>query len=194
MATNNIKFFCLNNLAVESGIRSVENALQIDLGHSAQDESDIDAVYYPQFSENSRNEAAAMARHYEVFYCLEASIRELIRERLADEFGLNWWEQEEVVPPAVKQNAAGNKAKELKTGITPRAGDMLAYTTFGELGEIIKTNWQYFEDTLKDIQAVERILAGLNTLRGPIAHCCQLADDEVERLRLSLRDWFRQME
>jgi len=37
-------------------------------------------------------------------------------------------------------------------------------------------------------------MANLNTLRGPIAHCTLLAEDEVVRLRLSVRDWFRQME
>lgn len=47
---------------------------------------------------------------------------------------------------------------------------------------------------LRDIQAVERILSNLNTLRAPIAHCKALAEDEVERLHLGLRDWFRQME
>lgn len=34
----------------------------------------------------------------------------------------------------------------------------------------------------------------LNSLRGPIAHCSPLADDEVVRLRLAVRDWFRLME
>jgi len=33
----------------------------------------------------------------------------------------------------------------------------------------------------------------LNTLRGPIAHCSELAQDEEIRLRLSVRDWFRQL-
>lgn len=34
----------------------------------------------------------------------------------------------------------------------------------------------------------------LNTLRGAVAHCTPLAEDEVLRLRLSVRDWFRLME
>jgi hypothetical protein len=45
----------------------------------------------------------------------------------------------------------------------------------------------------RDKGAVERILGNLNTLRGPIAHCKPLADDEVLRLVLGMRDWFRQM-
>lgn len=34
----------------------------------------------------------------------------------------------------------------------------------------------------------------LNLLRGPIAHCSPLAEDEVVRLKLTLKDWFRLME
>ena len=37
-------------------------------------------------------------------------------------------------------------------------------------------------------------MANLNTLRGPIAHCSMLAEDEIVRLRLSVRDWYRLME
>ena len=52
-----------------------------------------------------------MARHYEIFYCLENFIRELVRERLEEAFGLNWWDVEEpraVVPPSVKENVRRN--------------------------------------------------------------------------------------
>jgi len=37
-------------------------------------------------------------------------------------------------------------------------------------------------------------MANFNTLRGPIAHCTLLPEDEVVRLRLSVQDWFRQKE
>lgn len=47
---------------------------------------------------------------------------------------------------------------------------------------------------LSSPKAVERVKAALNILRGPIAHCTPLAEDEVVRLRLTVRDWFRLME
>ena len=31
------------------------------------------------------------------------------------------------------------------------------------------------------------------TLRGPIAHCSMLAEDEIVRLKLTVKDWFRLM-
>jgi len=133
-----------------------------------------------------------MAQHYELFYCLELSIRDLIRSRLEESGGATWWDQ--LVPQAIKDNAAKNRLKETQSGVTPRSADLLSYTNFGELGEIIKTNWKLFSDTFTDSRAVEATLARLNTLRAPIAHCSMLAEDEVLRLRLSLRDWFRLME
>ena len=127
-----------------------------------------------------------MARHYEIFYCLETSIRQLIADRLEEEIGSDWWEKS--VPEQIRKNAVDNKKKESEIGIT-----LIDFTTFGELGQIIRANDAIFGDTFRDLKAVSRILHMLNTLRGPIAHCCPLAEDEVARLHISLKDWFRQM-
>lgn len=43
-------------------------------------------------------------------------------------------------------------------------------------------------------KAFTKVMGNLNLLRGPIAHCSPLAEDEVVRLRLTLKDWFRLME
>jgi hypothetical protein len=133
-----------------------------------------------------------MAAHYAIFYCLENSIRELIVQRLEEVHGTEWWDV--AVPEAVRKNADTNRKKETATGITSRSSELIDYSNFGELGEIIKSNWQIFGDMFQDVRAVERVLSNLNTLRAPIAHCKALAEDEVLRLHLSLRDWFRQME
>jgi hypothetical protein len=113
-------------------------------------------------------------------------------QRLEEVHGTGWWDV--AVPEAVRKNADTNRKKEAATGITPRSPELIDYSNFGELGEIIKTNWDIFGDMFQDVRAVERVLSNLNTLRAPIAHCKALAEDEILRLHLSLRDWFRQME
>lgn len=188
---NIIKLFGANNLLLQAALRSTEREIGLEIAPAKPTDGDKDATYYPQFSQEIRQQAAAMARHYEIFYCLETSIRQVIGQRLREDAGPDWWAKR--VPEVVRRNAENNKRKETKAGVTPRSSDMLAYTNFGELGEIIKTNWDLFGDMFLDISALEGILARLNTLRGPIAHCCPLAEDEVVRLRLSLADWFRQM-
>ena len=84
--------------------------------------------------------------------------------------------------------------RELDSGVTPRSTQEIDYTTFGELGEIVRSNWSTFLGTFNSKKAFSKVMTNLNTLRGPIAHCSPLAEDEVVRLRLSLRDWFRLME
>ncbi len=192
-ASDAIKYFGLNNLSIETEIRRVEKMLDADLGHSGKSTKEVDEAYYPQFALNLRNEAENMARHYAVFYCLENSIRELVDARMSEVHGDDWWDQDSVVPDKVKDNAESNRKKELGTGVTLRSTSLLDYSNFGELGEILKANWDVFGDMFQDKRAVERILANLNTLRAPIAHCNSLAEDEVMRLHLGLRDWFRQM-
>jgi hypothetical protein len=190
--TDAIKFFGLNNLSIESEIRRIEIDHGVELGHR-RIEKGADERYFPQFSHKLRAEAEAMATHYSIFYCLENSIRSLIDERLTEASGADWWNAKDVVPPSVVKNCADNHRRELETGVTPRSENMIDYSTFGELGEILRQNWDFFGGTFRDKGAVGRILHSLNTLRGPIAHCKALAEDEVLRLHLALRDWFRQM-
>ncbi len=81
-----------------------------------------------------------------------------------------------------------------ESGITIRSTREIDYTTFGEFGEIVRANWQTFSDTFNNEKAFTKVMGNLNLLRGPIAHCSPLAEDEVVRLRLTLKDWFRLME
>ena len=134
-----------------------------------------------------------MAQHYEVFYSLEKSIRTLVSDTLEATDGASWWSTTRV-PQKVKEEAEARMQREIDSGVTVRSDDPLDFTTFGELGEIIKTNWDLFGSIFSSPKALERVLANLNTLRGPVAHCSPLAEDEVLRLRLSVRDWFRLME
>lgn len=188
-----IKFFILNSLSIESHIRQIERDFKIDFGHTRSEEEPVYRDYYSQFAEQFRKEAKKMSINYTIFYCLENSIREIITKRLKEKFGPNWWDKK--VPDAVKDNATNNKKKEIESGITPRSTELIDFTNFGELGSIIKENWDdTFSDMFRDKHAVGRILATLNNLRAPIAHCKALAEDEEKRLLLSLSDWFRQME
>jgi len=105
--------------------------------------------------------------------------------------GATWWEQK--VPEHVKQEASSNRKRQLDMGVTQRSALPIDYITFGQLGEIVRGNWQTFSDTFNSQSGFNRIMSNLNQLRGPIAHCSPLAADEVVRLRLTLKDWVRLM-
>jgi hypothetical protein len=185
-----IKLFGLNNLSIDAAIKKAEKEIGVPFRQVGPNE-DKDEEFYPQFPEHIRREAESMARQYEIFYCLETSIRQLIADRLKEEIGVDWWEQS--VPEQIRRNAEENRRRESETGMTPRSDDMIDFTTFGELGQVISANGKIFGDTFRDLKAVSRVLSSLNSLRAPIAHCCPLAEDEISRLQISLKDWFRQM-
>jgi hypothetical protein len=187
-----IKLFRMSHQMLEGELDLVERELAIDLGRRQDSEPQPEANYYPQFPESVRRQAAAMAKHYEVFYCLERSIRDLIRDKLSAEIGLNWWDS--AVPENVRRTVDQNIKREIDQGVTPRSTEKLDYTTFGELGEIVRANWDNFADTFSSQAAFNKIMTSLNVLRGPIAHTSPLAEDEVLRLQLTMRDWFRLMQ
>jgi hypothetical protein len=177
---------------VERDLDAIEKRLAVDLGRQAGSDADRDEEYYPQFDREVRKAAADMADHYEVFYCLEVTARALVADKMRAEFGVDWWASK--VPQPVAENVKKNMQREQDSGFTQRSTEPIDFTTFGELGEIVRANWSSFSDVFGSQRAFDKVMASLNMLRGPIAHCCTLAPDEVVRLRLTVRDWFRLME
>jgi len=187
---DSLRSFGMSGLLISEEIRAIERKLGVDLSYATppSDTSPVDS--YPQFEQSVRNEASEMARHYELFYCLEKSIRKLIAETLQESDGVGWWDGGRI-PAAIIADVNANIQRELDSGVTRRSDTAIDYTTFGQLSGIITSNWDLFVTIFNSRRAVERIMANLNTLRSPIAHCCPIADDEIVRLRLAVKDWFR---
>jgi Swt1-like HEPN len=189
-AEDHFRSFGMSGFIVTEELRSIEERYDIELGHVARVASDQSEEYYPQFEQAVRAEAALMSRHYEVFYCLENAIRKLIDETLGENVGEAWWESGKV-PPQIADDVKSRIQKETDSGVTRRSDAPIDYTTFGELSGIIIANWDLFGAIFSSRRAVEKVMNSLNVLRGPIAHCCLISDDEILRLRLAVRDWFR---
>jgi hypothetical protein len=189
-AADVLRSFGMSGLLLCDDLKQVEQAFAVDLGHMLRTDPTSSVAFYPQFEQSVRLEAAEMSDHYEVFYCLEQAIRKLISETLEDAEGVDWWNSARI-PIDIKNDVANLVKKERDNGITQRSERMIDYTTFGQLSVVITTNWGLFEPILKNRRGVERVMASLNLLRGPIAHCCPMQEDEVDRLRLAVKDWFR---
>ncbi|MEQ8769411.1 MAG: Swt1 family HEPN domain-containing protein [Phycisphaerales bacterium] len=188
---DSLRLHAMRRSLTVADLSGVERSHRLTIVQKSKEERRYDSAFYSQFQNTVRAEASDMADHYEVFYCLEKSIRSLVADKMLSEVGPNWWDA--AVPDAVRTNAEKNKKKELDSGMTVRSEDWIDFTTFGELGEIVRQNWTVFADLFSSPKAFDRIMTGLNLLRAPIAHCCPLAEDEVDRLKLTLRDWFRLM-
>lgn len=187
-----VKAFGMTNMLLESDLENLERqySLQLRTQLNETDLNEIQEAYLPQFEQELRDEAATMAKSYELFYCLEKTIRKQISDLLSATKGVDWW-KEPTIPQQIVVDVKKRIQRESESGITPRSVDELDYTNFGELGEIIKANWSVFASIFNNMKAVEKVMFNLNSLRNPIAHCSLLAEDEKLRLDLSLRDWFR---
>jgi Swt1-like HEPN len=184
-----LRSFGMSGLIITEELKGVEQKFGVELGHLPRASQQSATDYYPQFEQEVRKEAAVMAQHYELFYCLEQAIRKLIIETMEDDGGANWWENK--VPQQIRDEVKKLVKTEVDGGVTRRSDRAIDYTTFGQLSVIIGANWILFETIFKSQRAVEKVMSGLNILRGPIAHCCPLSEDEVDRLQLTVKDWFR---
>lgn len=187
---DHLRSFGMSGYLVAEELRTVEKQFGFELGHVpiAAVENPVD--YYPQFEHEIRTEAAEMARHFEVFYCLERSIRGLITEIFEEAHGASWWDSGKI-PQNIVSGVRDRQKQEQDSGMTRRSDLSIDYTTFGELSVIISSNWALFTTVFNSQRAVEKVMSSLNMLRGPIAHCCPITEDEVLRLRLTIKDWFR---
>ncbi|WP_051238720.1 Swt1 family HEPN domain-containing protein [Gaetbulibacter saemankumensis] len=140
------------------------------------------------FDESLKLEASSMRYSYELFYCLERSIRQLVKTTLEEEYGENWWRK---IDLRVKENVKNNIEYELDTSHTKRSDQKIDYTTFGDLRKIINTHWNVFGNKFnRNLNSVNEVMIDLNRLRVSIAHCTPLAEKEITRLEIRVDDWF----
>ena len=62
------------------------------------------------------------------------------------------------MPQPVRDNVQKNIQRELDSGITLRSEAEIDFTTFGELGEIVRNNWTDFGSTFSSEKAFTKIM------------------------------------
>jgi hypothetical protein len=144
------------------------------------------------FSPKLLYNAEKMSSVFSAYFCVENSARDLIAERLASRKGIDWWNA--AVPQKMRSAVAKLKEKEEKNRYhTPRSVDLIGYTLFGHLSQIIIANWDEFSDLFPDQAWVTSRFNDLEMSRNVIMHTGTLPQIEVERIESILRDWIRQV-
>ena len=106
-----VKAFGMTNQMLAEDLSRIARTHGVELGHMPTVPQTVEDVYYPQFDAAVRGEAAAMAEHYEVFYSLEKSIRELVAQTIeAAEKREDWWSLARV-PANVQTEVSGRIQK-----------------------------------------------------------------------------------
>ena len=86
-----IRAFGMSGLQVIDDLEQVEKENGIDLGVIPKSAKSRKVSEYEQFEADLRQEAARMSEFYEVFYCLENSIRKLVKSIMIEAEGADWW-------------------------------------------------------------------------------------------------------
>jgi hypothetical protein len=181
----------MTGVQIALDLAKIESRFGVSLGHDARPKS-RKTEEYEQFEHDLRAEAAEMSEFYELFYCLENSIRKMVEEIMVEAEGPDWWKSNRV-HEEIRKKTEYDRDKEVESGVTPRSDRLIAYTTFGYLSKLITDNWDLFETVFRSQAAVSRVSSQLNLLRGPIAHCSLTDELEQERLNMMVKSWFRMM-
>jgi hypothetical protein len=134
-----------------------------------------------------RSNRAALV--YKLFFVFENYLRDLVLEILSEKHGEKWWEK---VPSNVQTDVADlEQTEETKKWMAVGSRDKLSLTTYNQLLQIINDCWKEgFDSIIRDKGLIQeaRLIAHI---RNAICHMTDVPDEEIERVKQVLRDWFR---
>lgn len=140
------------------------------------------------FGADKRHNARRMGRVYELLYCFENSVRELIETTLREALTDRWWE--DGVPDDIRRKAESRRRQDERARWHgPRGQSPLNFVDFPELGTIITERWGDFEDLLGDRDWVEHYFDDMNQSRRAVGHTGEMSEHAVERMELFVREW-----
>lgn len=188
--TDILKQFVFNGLLLDDSLESLEtDGISVRLG---TDLVAIERIQEVDFSPKIVFDAKRMASVYVVFFCIENAVRELITDRLAERYGVDWWEDK--VPRKIRDAVSKLKVKEEKNKYhTQRSSSMIGYTMFGNLEQIIVSNWEDFSDLFPAQSWITSRFTDLEMSRNIIMHTGVLPTIEIDRIESIARDWIRQV-
>ncbi|OGZ07739.1 MAG: hypothetical protein A3C93_06645 [Candidatus Lloydbacteria bacterium RIFCSPHIGHO2_02_FULL_54_17] len=133
-----------------------------------------------------------MAGVYMAFYCFENSARDLIKERLKERVGTEWWKKS--VASKIREKVKTRKNKDSKNKWhAPRALDEISYMDFGDMADIICSQWEHFQDLFPSQDWVRTRIGDLEQSRNAIAHNNVLSERDINRIKMYLDDWVKQV-
>lgn len=177
-------------------------ALFVMLGQTAERAvADLDKVAPPQplLLSNSYDLAALVpdavkgairaAEAYKLFFVFEGYLREFVVEVLSSDPAVSWWDK---APQDVKDEVTKlEETEEAKAWMALGSRDKSALLTYPQLLRIIDHAWKdEFADQVRDKTLIQEARM-IGHLRNTICHMTAIPDEEVDRVKQVMRDWFR---
>lgn len=126
---------------------------------------------------------------YKLFFVFENYLRELVLSVLTETYKADWWNK---IDEGTKNYVAELQEKEeTKQWMALESRDQLALVTYPQLLAIMEFCWKdVFEPVVRDKQLVSEARR-VGHLRNATCHMTDIPDEEVDRVKQLLRDWFR---
>jgi hypothetical protein len=149
-----------------------------------------EAMSYEMLDSDMLVEAQRMSLVYTAIHAFENSVRQLVQKTLMDTHEEKWWDE---VPERIKKKVKTRQDEDAKfRWHGTRGGSDITYCDFGDLSSIIVTNWSLFEDILANMEWAKALLSTLEKSRNIVMHGGALAQEDIERIGMNIRDWIRQ--
>ena len=135
--------------------------------------------------------ATSAGEVYKLFYVFEAYLRSLILDVLTKDGAADWWTK---VPKDVQDEVVKvEEMEEVKAWMALGARDRSALMTYPQLLRVIEHNWKSaFEDVVRDRSLIHEARV-VGHIRNTVAHMSDVSDEEKDRVRQTMRDWFRRV-
>jgi hypothetical protein len=129
------------------------------------------------------------AEGYRLFFIFEEYLRDLVIDVLSKEDPGNWWNK---VPEDIQSEVAKlEETEEAKRWMALGSRDNSSLMTYPQLLRVIDYCWKLgFDDLLRDRGLVQEARL-INHLRNTLCHMTPISEEEMERIRQIVRDWFR---
>lgn len=133
--------------------------------------------------------ALRAAETYKLFFLFESYLREFVLDVLSKDNATSWWDK---IPPDVQSEVVKLEETEgSKSWMALGSRDKLSLLTYPQLLRTIEVNWKDGFDELVRDRALIAEARHIGHLRNAICHMTDIPDDETERVRRTMRDWFR---
>jgi hypothetical protein len=136
-------------------------------------------------------DALDAAEVYKLFFAFETYLRELILGALTDDGKVDWWPK---VPKDVQDEVTKmEETEETKSWMALGSRNKSLLLTYPQFLRIIDHCWKdHFEDLIRDKALVQQARL-IGHLRNAICHMSIIPDEEKQRIRQTMRDWFRRV-
>jgi hypothetical protein len=133
--------------------------------------------------------ATKAAEVFKLFFVFEQYLRDLVLSVLSEKDKENWWAR---VPQDVRDEVAKLEAdEEMKEWMGIASRDKISLTTYPQLLRIIDQLWKDdFAAILRDKSLIQEA-RHVSHLRNITCHMNLVPDEEVARVRIVMKDWFR---